>query len=153
MKKFLLGAILFLGILVSPALTNAASLSNAQVQAILSLLSVFGADSATIANVQSALTGGTPTTESSAFCHNFNSDLTVGNSGNDVFALNQALALSGIDTANNTSQFSENNAGDVVSFQAKYGIRQTGYVGPMTRAKLNEMYRCGNTKPPIPTHS
>ena len=29
----------------------------------------------------------------------------------------------------------------VKRFQAKYGIIQTGYVGPLTRAKLNELYK------------
>lgn len=32
----------------------------------------------------------------------------------------------------------------VKRFQAKYGISQTGYVGPLTRAKLNEMYTSNN---------
>lgn len=146
MKKYILGAVLSLGIVISPAFTEAAGLSSSQIQAILSLLSSFGADSATIANVNVALTGGTPTTAGRPFCHNFSSDLTVGNGGDDVSALNQALALSSIDTTSNTSLFTENTAGDVVSFQAKYGIRQTGYVGPITRERLNTLYGCGNNQ-------
>ncbi|MBI2100294.1 MAG: putative Ig domain-containing protein [Candidatus Vogelbacteria bacterium] len=31
---------------------------------------------------------------------------------------------------------------DVKSFQAKYGIKQTGYVGPLTRGQLNKLYGC-----------
>lgn len=149
MKKYILGAVLSLGILVSPLFASAAGLSSAQIQAILSLLSSFGADSATIANVNVALTGGTPTTTGRSFCHNFSSDLTVGNGGDDVSALNQALTLSGIDTTGNAASFTENTAGDVVSFQARYGIRQTGYVGPITRGKLNALYRCGSNQQPV----
>lgn len=153
MKKFIFGAVLSLGLLVSPALTQASGLTSTQVQAILSLLQSFGADSSTIANVNSAL-GGTSTGDGQKWCHTFSNDLTVGNSGDDVSALNQALASSGVDTTSNTSNFTENNAGDVVSFQARYGIRQTGYVGPLTRAKLNALYGCSAqpVRPlPLPT--
>lgn len=142
MKKYIFGAVLSIGLLVSPAFTQAAGLTSSQIQAILSLLSSFGAEQSIINNVQASLTGGTPTAGGQSFCHNFNSDLTGGSNGDDVVALNQALSSSGINTTGNSSSFSENNAGDVVSFQAKYGIRQTGYVGPLTRAKLNALYGC-----------
>lgn len=120
---------------------NAASLSQNQISAIVGLLQSFGADSGTIASVQAAL-GGQSTTGGQSFCYNFNNDLTVGSRGADVSALNQALASSGVDTSGNGSNFTENTAADVVSFQAKYGIRQTGYVGPLTRGKLNALYGC-----------
>ncbi|MBU6214283.1 peptidoglycan-binding protein [Patescibacteria group bacterium] len=121
------------------------SLTSAQIQSVLSLLSSFGVDATTIANVTAALTGGRIASSSGQpFCYNFNSDLTVGSNGTPVTALNQALAASGIDTTGNGSLFTENVAANVVSFQAKYGIRQTGYVGPLTRAKLNALYGCGS---------
>ncbi|MSU74725.1 hypothetical protein EXS57_03020, partial [Candidatus Kaiserbacteria bacterium] len=146
MKKYILGVVLSLGILASPTFTQAASLTDAQIQSILSLLSVFGADSATVASVNSALTGTTPTTETTpAFCFKTTSDLTVGSTGSGVSELNQALTLSGVNTNGNTSVFDENVAADVVSFQAKYGIRQTGYVGPMTRGKLKALYGCSTS--------
>jgi peptidoglycan hydrolase-like protein with peptidoglycan-binding domain len=31
----------------------------------------------------------------------------------------------------------------VIRFQAKYGIIQTGYVGPITRAKINQILSSG----------
>jgi len=139
--------VLALGILISPTSSYAAGLTSVQINSILTLLSAFGADSATIANVTVALNGGTPSsTASRSFCHTWNADLTVGSTGDDVSALNQALTASGIDTTGNTSSFSENNAGDVVAFQSHYGIRQTGYVGPMTRAKLNALYGCSSSQ-------
>lgn len=142
MKKYVLGVVLSLGILVAPTGAYASGLTSAQIQSILNLLSVFGADATTISNVTTALNGGTPSASTKSFCHTWNTDLTVGNSGDDVSALNTALASSGVDTTSNTSVFTENSAGDVVAFQAKYGIRQTGYVGPMTRAKLNALHGC-----------
>jgi hypothetical protein len=151
MKKYILGAVLSFGILSSPLFASAAGLTSSQISAIMQLLQAFGADQSVISNVQVALTGGAPTTGGQSFCHNFSSDLTVGNGGNDVSALNQALTLSGIDTTSNTVSFTENTAGDVVSFQARYGIRQTGYVGPLTRGKLNALYGCGNNQVPAPT--
>jgi len=142
MNKYLAGAVLTVGLFASPLFASAAGLTSSQVQAILGLLASFGADSATIANVTTALNGGTPSTTGQSWCHTFNKDMTVGSNGDDVAALNQALQSANIDTTGNTSSFDENNAGDVVSFQAHYGIRQTGYVGPMTRAKLNALYSC-----------
>lgn len=151
MKKYILGAVFSLALLASPALTHAGSLTNQQIQAILSLLQSFGAESGTIANVSAALNddasggGGTQ-----PWCHTFNKDLTIGSSGNDVFALDQALRASGIPVDDKDETFTENTAAEVVQFQAKYGIRQTGYVGPVTRAKLNSLYGCGPSLPPIP---
>lgn len=143
MKKYIFGAVLSIGLLVSPVFTQAAGLTTVQINAILSLLSSFGADSSVISNVNVAL-GGAPVSSGSGFCYNFNTDLTVGSGGSSVSALNQVLSSSGIDTTGNSSTFDENDAADVVSFQARYGIRQTGYVGPITRAKLNALYGCRN---------
>jgi|CXWL01.1.fsa_nt_gi peptidoglycan hydrolase-like protein with peptidoglycan-binding domain len=156
MKKYILSAVFSLALLALPGSTQAASLTSAQIQAILGLLSSFGADSSVIANVQTSLTGGTPSSGGSGssmpvnrenprpFCHTFSKDLTVGNSGDDVVALNQVLSPSGTDATSNSQFFNKNNVGAVVAFQAKYGIRQTGYVGPLTRAKLNALYACRN---------
>lgn len=145
MKKYIFGAVLSIGLLVSPAFTQAAGLTTVQINAILSLLSSFGADQSVINNVQASLTGGT-TTPSQSWCRNFNTDLTVGNSGADVMALNNFLPQSRV-TSNSSSAFNENTAANVVAFQKEYGILQTGYVGPLTRAKLNSLYGCTNNVP------
>ena len=79
-------------------IAHAAALTDAQVQSILSLLTSFGADSATIANVQASLTGGTPSVPStpatSSSC-SFTRSLTTGASGSDVTCLQQALIAAG----------------------------------------------------------
>ncbi|MDO8562190.1 MAG: peptidoglycan-binding protein [bacterium] len=121
-------------LLATPLLASADTTSDllaslqAQVKALLAQISALQAQSG----------GG------QSFCHNFNTDLTFGSSGAEVSALNQALSLTKLTLNDNVdnSVFNENTAADVVSFQAQYGIRQTGYVGPLTRAQLNKLYEC-----------
>ncbi|MFH1178286.1 MAG: peptidoglycan-binding domain-containing protein, partial [bacterium] len=146
MKNYIVGAVIALGLVVSPSFTQAAGLTDSQVQAILSLLSSFGANQLVIDNVNTALTGGTSSTGGD-FCYNFKNDLTFGVAGgNDIHNLYLALKLpfptEGMVT------FDEDTAAAVVRFQAKHGIRQTGYVGPLTRAKLNSLYGCNDVNPP-----
>lgn len=140
---------MLVAVYASPLLAQAQTtgLTTSQINAIISLLQAFGADQSVIDNVRISLSGGTPSIVGQSFCYNFSSDLSVGNYGNDVSALNRALSLSGIDTTGDTASFTENTAGDVVAFQGKYGIRQTGYVGPVTRAKLNALYNTCNASP------
>ena len=81
------------------------------------------------------------------WCYTFNTDFGVSQSSvDDVTALNTALSKEGLNV-NNSSIFSEDTAAAVVQFQAKYGIKQTGYVGPATRTKLNALYGCGTHQP------
>ena len=83
-------------------MAQAASLTDSQIQSILSLLSSFGANSATIANVNAALngtsststTGGSTTTTTTSSC-SFTKDLTMKSSGADVTCLQQALIAGG----------------------------------------------------------
>ncbi|MCX6790299.1 MAG: peptidoglycan-binding protein, partial [Candidatus Kaiserbacteria bacterium] len=143
MKKHILSAFLVLGILFSPAFASpveASALTAYQITSIISLLQAFGADQSVINNVQTALGGGGG--GGGGFCYTFTTDLMVGSTGAAVTALNQALSSSGINTSGNTSTFTEATAADVVAFQARYGISQTGYVGSLTRTKLNQLYGC-----------
>lgn len=78
---------------------------------------------------------------SPAFCHTFNTDFGIGASGSEVAALATVFSIDGIGPMSSTS-FDENAAGNVVTFQSKYGIRQTGFVGPLTRTKLNQLHGC-----------
>jgi len=86
------------------------------------------------------------------WCHTFNTNLGFANSGSsEVSYLHTALQKENISYGSDDSnEFAEDTGAAVVQFQAKYGIRQTGYVGPLTRGKLNSLYGCGTTPPAIP---
>jgi len=84
---------------------------------------------------------------SSSWCHNFNTNLGYSNSGSaEVFQLHLALQKQSISYSPDAINiYSGGTSQGVKSFQAKYGISQTGYVGPTTRAKLNLLYACSTT--------
>ncbi len=134
----------------TPAL--AAGLTSTQVQSILSLLSSFGADQATINNVNAALNGqattGTTGTTATASSYTFTKDLTVGSTGADVKALQQFLNAHGATVATSgagsagmeTSTFGPATKAALVKFQSANGITPaSGYFGPKTRAFIASM--------------
>jgi hypothetical protein len=156
-KSLLLTAVLATAVLcLSPAGASAAGLTANQVQMIINLLQSFGVDSATIANVQTALNGGTPAPTPSTWCHTFNTNFGIGTDRNNAEfeALIGALQKEGTIasgtglSALTSGGYDEGIASLVIQFQTKYGILKTGYVGPLTRAKLNKLYSCGITPPP-----
>ncbi len=125
-------------------LAQAAALTNAQVQSILSLLSSFGADSTTIANVQASLTGGTPvsngggSTTTTSSC-SFTKDLTIGATGSDVTCLQQALIAGGFSIpAGATGYFGSQTRSAVSAWQKSVSVSPTaGYFGSVSRAHWN----------------
>lgn len=123
-------------------IAHAASLTSAQVQSILSLLSSFGANSATIANVNAALTGTpsttTTTTSSSSSC-NFTMSLTMKSKGADVTCLQQALIAGGYSIpAGATGYFGAETRAAVIAWQKAVGVAPAyGYFGPISRAHWN----------------
>lgn len=94
------------------------------------------------------------------WCYDFNVNLKIGDSGNEVSALQMALTKEfGSPAGNMDNAFDEFTASNVVGFQEKYrdeiltplGLKHgTGFVGPATRAKLNKLYGCGIIKPSCP---
>lgn len=122
-----------------PSLASAQSASDLQAQ-INSLL-------ATIASLQAQL--GSTSGGSMSTGYTFNTNLTVGSKGTDVMNLQKVLnmsadtqvAASGAGSPGmETSTFGPLTRSAVVKFQNKYGITPAaGYVGPVTRAKLNSM--------------
>jgi hypothetical protein len=94
-----------------------------------------------------------------AWCHDFNVNLKIGDSGPEVEALQTALEKEGFDVSKDPrGYFGEYTASAVVGFQEKYkdeiltpwGLTHgTGFVGKTTRAKLNKLYGCGIVSPPV----
>jgi hypothetical protein len=102
-----------------------------------------------------ALNGGTTTTTTTTTGYTFNTNLTVGSTGADVLNLQKVLNMSA-DTqvaatgagspGNESSYFGGLTKAAVMKFQTKYGISPVaGYVGALTRAKLNSMAGTGGT--------
>ncbi len=161
-KKLFAG---FVGVTLSIALiagvgaqtANASALTSAQVSAIISLLQSFGADTATINNVQASLTGGTPAPAAPSGGYTFARNLKQGDTGSDVMNLQKVLnmdaatqvAASGAGSpGNETSSFGSLTKAAVIKFQNKYASEVltpvgltagTGFVGAMTRAKLTSL--------------
>ncbi|MCX6723367.1 MAG: hypothetical protein NT094_04895, partial [Candidatus Staskawiczbacteria bacterium] len=130
-------------VVIIPTIVSA-TLTPAQVSAIIGLLQSFGTDTATIANVQISLNGGTPNLQT-AWCYTFNNNLGYVDSGiNDVVNLHTALQKEGISyIPDDASTYFTGTSEGVAKFQTKYGISpNSGYVGLKTRAKLNQLYGC-----------
>ncbi len=131
----------------------ASGLTTVQVSAILSLLQSFGADQATIDNVNAALNGqataGTPTVAG----YSFTKLLSLGMTQAQVKLLQQVLNADADTTVvasgpgspgNESTYFGAKTKIAVQKFQVKYGIAKAGdagygSVGPKTRAKLNTL--------------
>ncbi|MFA5888947.1 MAG: peptidoglycan-binding protein [Candidatus Paceibacterota bacterium] len=108
-------------------------------------------------SAQLSALSGTPTTGS----YTFNTNLTMGSKGTDVMNLQKVLnssadtqvAASGVGSSGNeTSYFGGLTKAAVMKFQTKHGISPVaGYVGPITRAKLNSMGGGTVVTPPVVT--
>jgi len=122
-----------------PALASAQSADlQSQINALLATISALQAQ-------LSATTGGSTVTTG----YTFNTNLTMGSKGTNV--MNLQKVLNGVDgtqlatvgagsPGNETSNFGGLTRAAVVKFQQKFGITPAvGYVGPVTRAKLNSM--------------
>lgn len=154
---------LIAGVFATATPAHAAALTSAQVSAIISLLQSFGADAATIANVQASLTGGTPTTPptsggSAGVCPALSRSLQQGSTGADVMALQKFLnasaatqvSVSGAGSPGlESSYFGPATFAAVKKFQTLNNVSSIGIVGPQTRAAIAAV--CGNTTPGTPT--
>jgi len=96
-----------------------------------------------IAALQAQLTQLQTQQGATVWCHAFNNYMVAGSTNKDVPYLQMALTQQGFDVSQDVQGiFGDNTTAAVVSFQGMYGIRQTGTVGPITRAKLNALYGC-----------
>ncbi len=88
------------------------------------------------------------------WCHTFNTNLRIGESGPEIAALQTALSKEGLFTqtaSNGFATFDEPLASATVAFQEKFAseilapsnlTHGTGFVGNATRAKLNALFGC-----------
>ncbi len=124
----------------TPSVPNPSGLTTTQIQSILTLLTSFNVDAATIANVQTILTG---TTAPRPF--SFTRNLALNQTGTDVKALQQFLNAHGFTVAakgagssgSETDFFGRATYAALVRFQKSVGLPATGWFGPMTRTKVN----------------
>lgn len=128
--------------------TPASGLTSVQANAILSLLSSFGADSAVIASVQAVLFGTSVATNvSSVSTSSFTRDLDLGARGSDVKALQDFLikqsggfATQHLSAIGASGYFGTLTQAALAEFQAIQGITpSTGYFGPKTRSFINNL--------------
>lgn len=151
---------LFAAIIVAmPAPARAAGLTDSQIEAVISLVASFNADSSIVKSVESSLRGtgsadtreqkmrleakaGTSTVSSTTTDRlKLRSFLSIGSSGEDVKVLQKLLAgdLSLYPEGLVTGFFGPLTELAVKRLQAKLKIDQVGAVGPQTLAKLNEL--------------
>lgn len=132
------------GFLFNFGLPAVKAMTNAEIQALIAQLQ------AQIAALQQQLNQ-QPTDV--AWCYTFNNNLRIGETSQEVLSLQQALSKEGIYeiTTAEDGYFGEVTASAVVEFQEKYaseiltpvGLRHgNGFVGKLTRAKLNNLYGC-----------
>jgi len=135
------------GFLFNFGLPAVKAMTNAEIQALIAQLQ------AQIAALQQQLNQ-QPTDV--AWCYTFNNNLRIGETSQEVLSLQQALSKEGIYeiTMAEDGYFGEVTASAVVEFQEKYaseiltpvGLRHgNGFVGKLTRTKLNNLYGCGAT--------
>lgn len=74
-----------------------------------------------------------------AKCSAINTDLTYNSNGDGVSALQNFLASKGYLTATSRGYFGGLTVAAVKAFQIANGISGTGYVGPLTRAKIQNI--------------
>ncbi|MDQ3076466.1 MAG: peptidoglycan-binding protein, partial [bacterium] len=79
---------------------------------------------------------------SGSYCYTFNTTLNLGSTGQATEALDNILLLEGFNVKPDQS-YGASTREAVRQFQIKYGINPTsGIAGPLTRAKLNQLYGC-----------
>ncbi len=118
---------------------QAATLTDAQISSIISLLQSFGADASTIANVSASLHGTAPVGGGSGTMTGsctFTRNLTVGSKGADVTCLQNALIAAGYSIpAGATGYFGAQTVAAVSAWQKAAGVSPAaGYFGAISRA-------------------
>ncbi|MGM0629387.1 MAG: peptidoglycan-binding domain-containing protein, partial [Patescibacteria group bacterium] len=143
---------------------SAQALTQSQIDSILGLLESFGADEATMADVEAALTGEDVSTpddsddDDTTTMDKFSRDLSTGSTGDDVKMLQEWLNDNGYTVAtsgagspgNETEYFGELTRKAVAAYQAANGIEPVaGYFGPTTKSAVNAEIEADAYVPPV----
>ncbi len=114
------------------------------------LLALFGAVSVGIFHIAATANAQvytvTSTSSSSAGCLSFTDNMGIGSSGGQVAALQNFLNGNGSMSYPSTGYFGSITYAAVMKFQAAYGIPNTGFVGPLTRAEISTL-SCDSVPP------
>ncbi len=146
MKKLLVSVLLFSFFLPSFASAQTAAELQALIQSLLKQVSELQTKLNTTSGTQSVIT--TQTRDCSI---TVDTNLYFGLKSAEVFDLQNILLSKGYITADNvTGYFGYTTVAAVRKFQAENGIEQTGTVGPITRAKLNESCSTSTSIPLTP---
>jgi len=136
-------------VLTAPSFASAAALTAEQTNAILSLLTSFGADSATVANVSAAL--GVTMTIPTYSCVDIHHNLTLGSRGAEVANLqNYLIGLGYLTGTSATGYYGYMTVQAVGKLQVAKSIVSSesdpayGITGPKTRRAI----ACNTTPPP-----
>lgn len=132
---------------VSAVIPTPTALTQNQIDAIISLLTSFGADQSVIDNIKIVLSGSAPATPPItapvAATYNFTKDLTVGSFGADVVLLQDFLISKGhltMPSGVDKGYFGSLTKSALVTYQKLVGISPAvGYFGPKTRAHINAL--------------
>jgi len=116
--KILLSVVLLTAVVITPITTNAGGLTDQQVNAIISLLQSFGADSTVVENVSVALTGkGQVVADAPVkWCYDFNKNLRIEMTNEEVTALQVALGKEGLFEGEDKGYFGERTSIAVSEF-------------------------------------
>lgn len=124
--------------------TNGSSYDVSDAVFTLSAPVSLGNNGTQVANALSALNGLNTNPSSGSppdFQYAWNRDLQIGSPYvSDVSALQTVLTREGLYNDDITGGFYDQTYLAVKRFQTKYGIKSSGYVGAITREKLNELY-------------
>lgn len=126
-----------------PVPAQAAALTTAQIQSVVSLLQAFGVDSTTITNVEQTLGGATTDTanaSTTAVSSSMIGFLRLGNEGDAVKLLQILLAAdpSIYPEGIVSGYFGQLTQKALKQYQKKHGLEQVGFIGPRTLKNLED---------------
>lgn len=158
LTSFGAASLVVMGLVLLPAPAQAAGLTDAQIQAVIDLVSSFGADDSIVKNVGASLRGqavSEAVRESRDDSNKLKLEalLRTGSSGEEVKLLQKILASDPTLYPEGlvTGFFGSLTEAAVKRLQAKFKIEQVGAVGPETLARINEILTLAGVTGDVPT--